>query len=148
MKSTDIRQLFLDYFKRQDHQIVASSPLVPANDPTLLFTNAGMVQFKDVFLGSDKRSYKRAVTAQRCLRVGVKHNDLENVGYTARHHTFFEMLGNFSFGDYFKRDAIGFAWELVTQDMGLPPDKLWVTVYGEDDEAADVWLNEIGVPKK
>ncbi|MDH3671838.1 MAG: alanine--tRNA ligase [Gammaproteobacteria bacterium] len=148
MKSTDIRQLFLDYFKRQDHQIVASSPLVPANDPTLLFTNAGMVQFKDVFLGSDKRSYKRAVTAQRCLRVGGKHNDLENVGYTARHHTFFEMLGNFSFGDYFKRDAIGFAWELVTRDMGLPPDKLWVTVYEDDDEAADVWLNEIGVPKK
>ncbi|MFQ5761161.1 MAG: alanine--tRNA ligase, partial [Acidiferrobacterales bacterium] len=148
MKSTDIRQLFLDYFKRQDHQIVASSPLVPANDPTLLFTNAGMVQFKDVFLGSDKRSYKRAVTAQRCLRVGGKHNDLENVGYTARHHTFFEMLGNFSFGDYFKRDAIGFAWELMTQDMGLPPDKLWVTIYEDDDEAADVWLNEIGVPKK
>ncbi|MCZ6733287.1 MAG: alanine--tRNA ligase [Gammaproteobacteria bacterium] len=148
MKSTDIRQLFLDYFKRQDHQIVASSPLVPANDPTLLFTNAGMVQFKDVFLGSDKRSYKRAVTAQRCLRVGGKHNDLENVGYTARHHTFFEMLGNFSFGDYFKRDAIGFAWELMTQDMGLAPDKLWVTVYEEDDEAADIWLNEIGVPKK
>ena len=148
MKSTDIRQLFLDYFKRQDHQIVASSPLVPANDPTLLFTNAGMVQFKDVFLGSDKRSYKRAVTAQRCLRVGGKHNDLENVGYTARHHTFFEMLGNFSFGDYFKRDGIGFAWELMTQDMGLAPDKLWVTVYEEDDEAADVWLNEIGVPKK
>ncbi len=148
MKSTDIRQLFLDYFKRQDHQIVASSPLVPANDPTLLFTNAGMVQFKDVFLGSDKRSYKRAVTAQRCLRVGGKHNDLENVGYTARHHTFFEMLGNFSFGDYFKRDGIGFAWELMTQDMGLAPDKLWVTVYEEDDEAADIWLNEIGVPKK
>ncbi|MFQ5938021.1 MAG: alanine--tRNA ligase, partial [Acidiferrobacterales bacterium] len=148
MKSTDIRQLFLDYFKRQGHQIVASSPLVPANDPTLLFTNAGMVQFKDVFLGSDKRSYNRAVTAQRCLRVGGKHNDLENVGYTARHHTFFEMLGNFSFGDYFKRDAIRFAWELVTGDMGLASDKIWVTVYEEDDEAADIWLNEIGVPKK
>ncbi|MFQ5938083.1 MAG: alanine--tRNA ligase-related protein, partial [Acidiferrobacterales bacterium] len=148
MKSTEIRSLFLDYFKRQGHEIVPSSPLVPANDPTLLFTNAGMVQFKDVFLGLDKRPYKRATTAQRCLRVGGKHNDLENVGYTARHHTFFEMLGNFSFGDYFKRDAIHFAWELLTKDYGLPAERMWATVYEDDDEAAEVWLNEIGVPKE
>ncbi|MFQ6023984.1 MAG: alanine--tRNA ligase [Acidiferrobacterales bacterium] len=148
MKSTDIRQRFLDYFKWHGHEIVPSSPLVPANDPTLLFTNAGMVQFKDVFLGQDKRPYKRAVTAQRCLRVGGKHNDLENVGYTARHHTFFEMLGNFSFGDYFKRDGIHFAWELLTKDYGLPPEKMWATVYEDDDEAAEVWLKEIGIPKK
>jgi alanyl-tRNA synthetase len=148
MKSTEIRQRFLDYFKWQGHEIVPSSPLVPANDPTLLFTNAGMVQFKDVFLGKDKRPYKRATTAQRCLRVGGKHNDLENVGYTARHHTFFEMLGNFSFGDYFKRDAIHFAWELLTKDYGLPADRLWATVYEDDDEAAEVWLNEIGVPQE
>jgi alanyl-tRNA synthetase len=146
MKSTEIRRTFLEYFKRQGHEIVPSSPLVPANDPTLLFTNAGMVQFKDVFLGQDKRPYKRATTAQRCLRVGGKHNDLENVGYTARHHTFFEMLGNFSFGDYFKRDAIHFAWELLTKDYGLPGDRMWATVYEDDDEAADIWLNEIGVP--
>jgi alanyl-tRNA synthetase len=148
MKSTEIRQRFLDYFKWQGHEIVPSSPLVPANDPTLLFTNAGMVQFKEVFLGQDKRPYKRATTAQRCLRVGGKHNDLENVGYTARHHTFFEMLGNFSFGDYFKRDAIRFAWELLTKDYGLPPDRLWATVYEDDDEAAEIWLNEIGVPEE
>ncbi|MDX1486752.1 MAG: alanine--tRNA ligase-related protein, partial [Acidiferrobacterales bacterium] len=148
MKSTEIRQRFLDYFKWQGHEIVPSSPLVPANDPTLLFTNAGMVQFKDVFLGKDKRPYKRATTAQRCLRVGGKHNDLENVGYTARHHTFFEMLGNFSFGDYFKRDAIRFAWELLTKDYGLSADRLWATVYEDDDEAAKVWLNEIGVPQE
>jgi alanyl-tRNA synthetase len=148
MKSTEVRQHFLEYFKRQGHEIVPSSPLVPANDPTLLFTNAGMVQFKDVFLGQDKRPYKRATTAQRCLRVGGKHNDLENVGYTGRHHTFFEMLGNFSFGDYFKRDAIHFAWELLTKNYGLPADRLWATVYEDDDEAADVWLKEVGVPSE
>ena len=133
MKTTAIRQKFLDYFAENGHQTVASSPLVPHNDPTLLFTNAGMVQFKDVFLGQDKRSYNRAATAQRCVRAGGKHNDLENVGYTARHHTFFEMLGNFSFGDYFKREAIGFAWELLTAGYGLPEEKLWVTVIEEDD---------------
>ena len=146
MKTTAIRQKFLDYFAENGHQTVASSPLVPHNDPTLLFTNAGMVQFKDVFLGQDKRSYNRAATAQRCVRAGGKHNDLENVGYTARHHTFFEMLGNFSFGDYFKREAIGFAWELLTTGYGLPEEKLWVTVFEEDDEAEDIWLREIGVP--
>ncbi len=148
MKSTDIRQLFLDYFRRHGHTIVGSSPLVPANDPTLLFTNAGMVQFKDVFLGAEKRPYVRAVSSQRCVRAGGKHNDLENVGYTGRHHTFFEMLGNFSFGDYFKREAIGFAWEFLTQELKLPKDKLWVTVYKDDDEAADIWLKEIGVDPK
>ncbi len=145
MKSSEIRQAFLDYFARQDHEVVASSPLVPANDPTLLFTNAGLVQFKDVFLGQDKRPYVRATSSQRCVRAGGKHNDLENVGYTARHHTFFEMLGNFSFGDYFKREAIQFAWEFLTVDLKLPPEKLWVTVFREDDEAADIWLQEIGV---
>ncbi|MFQ5754564.1 MAG: alanine--tRNA ligase [Acidiferrobacterales bacterium] len=148
MKSTEIRSRFLDYFRSQGHQIVPSSSLVPANDPTLLFTNSGMVQFKDVFLGRETRSYKRAVTAQRCLRVGGKHNDLENVGYTARHHTFFEMLGNFSFGDYFKQDAIPFAWEFLTKDMRLAPEKLWVTVYEDDDEAADIWLKEMEVPQE
>ena len=146
MKSSEIRQKFLDYFARNGHQPVASSPLVPANDPTLLFINAGMVQFKDVFLGQDKRPYVRAVTSQRCVRAGGKHNDLENVGYTARHHTFFEMLGNFSFGDYFKQDAIRFAWEFLTTELGISKDKLWVTVHAEDDEAADIWLKEIGVP--
>ncbi len=146
MTSSEIRQRFLDYFARNGHQIVASSPLVPGNDPTLLFTNAGMVQFKDVFLGQDKRAYNRAATSQRCVRAGGKHNDLENVGYTARHHTFFEMLGNFSFGDYFKKDAIRFAWELITVEYGLPKDKLWVTVYHTDDEAYDHWANDIGVP--
>ncbi|WP_376690068.1 alanine--tRNA ligase [Wenzhouxiangella sp. EGI_FJ10409] len=146
MKTTaEIRQAFLDFFAERDHRIVPSSPLVPANDPTLLFTNAGMVQFKDVFLGSEKRAYSRATTSQRCVRAGGKHNDLENVGYTARHHTFFEMLGNFSFGDYFKREAIEFAWEFLTQTCGFAPEKLWVTVYEEDDEAADIWLKEIGV---
>jgi alanyl-tRNA synthetase len=145
MKSNDIRQRFLDYFARHGHQIVASSPLVPANDPTLLFTNAGMVQFKEVFLGAEKRPYTRATSCQRCVRAGGKHNDLENVGYTARHHTFFEMLGNFSFGDYFKREAIRFAWEFLTQDLGLSPERLWVTVYQNDDEAADIWLNELKV---
>ncbi len=146
MKIADIRQKFLQYFHSQGHQIVASSSLIPANDPTLLFTNAGMVQFKDLFLGNEVRSYNRATTSQRCVRAGGKHNDLENVGYTARHHTFFEMLGNFSFGDYFKRDAIRFAWEFLTRELGLPADRLWVTVFHEDDEAAAIWLNEVGVP--
>ena len=145
MKTSEIRRKFIDFFASQGHQPVASSPLVPGNDPTLLFTNAGMVQFKDVFLGTEKRAYHRAVTSQRCVRAGGKHNDLENVGYTARHHTFFEMLGNFSFGDYFKRDAIRFAWELITQVYGLPKDKLWTTVYETDDEAYDIWTKEIGV---
>ncbi|CAM5190406.1 Alanine--tRNA ligase OS=Castellaniella defragrans OX=75697 GN=alaS PE=3 SV=1 [Castellaniella defragrans] len=146
MKTSEIRQKFLSFFESKGHQIVASSPLVPANDPTLLFTNAGMVQFKDVFTGKETRSYRRATTSQRCVRAGGKHNDLENVGYTARHHTFFEMLGNFSFGDYFKRDAIVFAWTLLTEVFGLPKEKLWVTVYHEDDEAHDIWEKIVGVP--
>ncbi|MBK7461984.1 MAG: alanine--tRNA ligase [Betaproteobacteria bacterium] len=146
MKSSEIRQQFLDFFASKGHQIVASSSLVPHEDPTLLFTNAGMNQFKDVFLGFDKRPYSRATTSQKCVRAGGKHNDLENVGYTARHHTFFEMLGNFSFGDYFKRDAIKYAWELLTEVYKLPKDKLTVTVYAEDDEAYDIWTKEIGVP--
>ncbi|OHC61529.1 MAG: alanine--tRNA ligase [Rhodocyclales bacterium GWA2_65_19] len=146
MKSSEIRQAFLDFFASKGHQIVASSSLVPHEDPTLLFTNAGMNQFKDVFLGFDKRSYTRAASSQKCVRAGGKHNDLENVGYTARHHTFFEMLGNFSFGDYFKRDAIKYAWELLVDVFKLPADKLWVTVYAEDDEAYDIWTREIGVP--
>jgi alanyl-tRNA synthetase len=143
--SAEIRTAFLDYFASKDHAIVESSPLVPANDPTLLFTNAGMVQFKDVFLGKEKRNYVRATSSQRCVRAGGKHNDLENVGYTARHHTFFEMLGNFSFGDYFKREAIHYAWEFLTEVMQLPAERLWVTVYIDDDEAAAIWLDEIGV---
>ena len=147
MKSSAIRQSFLDFFASKGHTVVASSPLVPGNDPTLLFTNAGMVQFKDVFTGQDKRPYSRAVSSQRCVRAGGKHNDLENVGYTARHHTFFEMLGNFSFGDYFKQDAIKYAWEYLTEVLKLPADKLWVTVYAEDDEAWDIWHHDIGVPK-
>jgi alanyl-tRNA synthetase len=146
MKSSEIRSSFLEYFRSKGHAIVPSSPLVPANDPTLLFVNSGMVQFKDVFLGQDKRPYKRATTAQRSLRAGGKHNDLENVGYTARHHTFFEMLGNFSFGDYFKKDAIQFAWELLTKVYKLPPDRLWTTVYVTDDEAYELWTKMIGVP--
>ncbi|OWT65724.1 alanine--tRNA ligase [Candidimonas nitroreducens] len=146
MKTSEIRQKFLSFFESKGHQIVPSSPLVPANDPTLLFTNAGMVQFKDVFTGKETRPYKRATTSQRCVRAGGKHNDLENVGYTARHHTFFEMLGNFSFGDYFKREAIRNAWELLTTVYMLPAEKLWVTVYQEDDEAYDIWAKEIGVP--
>ena len=146
MKSAEIRQKFLDFFAAKGHQIVSSSSLVPHDDPTLLFTNAGMNQFKDVFLGFDKRPYNRATTSQKCVRAGGKHNDLENVGYTARHHTFFEMLGNFSFGDYFKRDAIKYAWELLTEVYGLPKDKLMVTVYAEDDEAYDIWHKEVGVP--
>jgi alanyl-tRNA synthetase len=145
MTSAEIRQAFLDYFKQQGHEIVPTSSLIPANDPTLLFTNAGMVQFKDVFLGSDKRAYSRASTSQRCVRAGGKHNDLENVGYTARHHTFFEMLGNFSFGDYFKPEAIGFAWALLTEVFGLPKERLWVTVHHSDDEAERIWKDEIGV---
>src|SRR5690606_13558862 len=148
MKSAEIREKFLRFFESKGHTIVASSPLVPANDPTLLFTNSGMVQFKDVFTGREHRPYKRATSSQRSLRAGGKHNDLENVGYTARHHTFFEMLGNFSFGDYFKREAIGFAWELLTQVYALPADRLWVTVYHEDDAAYDIWANEIGVPRE
>ncbi|MDV6320822.1 alanine--tRNA ligase-related protein, partial [Chromohalobacter sp. HP20-39] len=134
-----IRQKFLTFFESKNHTVVRSSPLVPGNDPTLLFTNSGMVQFKDVFLGTDKRPYVRAASVQRCLRAGGKHNDLENVGYTARHHTFFEMLGNWSFGDYFKRDALVWAWELLTQEYKLPADKLWATVYQTDDEAYDIW---------
>ena len=145
MKSAEIRQKFLEFFAARDHEIVSSSPLVPANDPTLLFTNAGMVQFKDVFLGDEKRERVRATSSQRCVRAGGKHNDLENVGYTARHHTFFEMLGNFSFGDYFKREAIQFAWEFLTVELGLPSEKLWITVYKEDDEAAAIWMDEIKV---
>ena len=145
MKSTEIRDRFLRFFERRGHTIVPSSPLVPANDPTLLFTNAGMVQFKDVFLGVEKRPYVRAVSSQRCVRAGGKHNDLENVGYTARHHTFFEMLGNFSFGDYFKREAIRYAWDFLTEELQLPPERLWVTVYVDDAEAADIWLNEMKV---
>ncbi|QOK92522.1 alanine--tRNA ligase [Ralstonia pseudosolanacearum] len=146
MKASDIRQKFLTFFETKGHTVVRSSPLVPGNDPTLLFTNSGMVQFKDVFLGTDKRSYTRATSVQRCLRAGGKHNDLENVGYTARHHTFFEMLGNWSFGDYFKRDALVWAWELLTQEYKLPADKLWATVYQTDDEAYDIWTKVIGLP--
>lgn len=143
--SAELRQAFLTFFKDKGHEVVASSSLVPGNDPTLLFTNAGMVQFKDVFLGRDKRDYTRATSSQRCVRAGGKHNDLENVGYTARHHTFFEMLGNFSFGDYFKEDAIKYAWEFLTEVVGLPAEKLWVTVYADDKEAENIWLNTVGV---
>jgi len=146
MKASEIRSQFLKFFEAKGHTIVASSPVVPGDDPTLLFTNAGMNQFKDVFLGFDKRAYSRATTAQKCIRAGGKHNDLENVGYTARHHTFFEMLGNFSFGDYFKQDAIKYAWELLTEVYKLPKDKLWVTVYAEDDEAYEIWNKTVGVP--
>ncbi len=143
--SAQLRSAFLEFFETHDHKRVSSSPLVPGNDPTLLFTNAGMVQFKDVFLGQEQRNYKRATSSQRCVRAGGKHNDLENVGYTARHHTFFEMLGNFSFGDYFKREAIQYAWEFLTETIGLPKERLWVTVFENDDEATDIWLNEIKV---
>ena len=145
MKSNELRRTFLEYFRDRGHEVVPTSPLVPGNDPTLLFTNSGMVQFKDVFLGAERRAYSRATTAQRCVRAGGKHNDLENVGYTARHHTFFEMLGNFSFGDYFKRDAIRYCWELLTGVLGLPPEKLWVTVYESDDEAARIWFDDVGI---
>jgi alanyl-tRNA synthetase len=148
MKTAEIRDAFLEYFEEQAHTPVASSSLVPANDPTLLFTNAGMNQFKDTFLGSDPRPYVRAASSQRCVRAGGKHNDLENVGYTARHHTFFEMLGNFSFGDYFKREAIQFAWEFLTERLGLPPERLWVTCHVSDDEAEEIWVNDIGVPRE
>ncbi len=145
MKSADIRKAFLDFFQAREHEIVPSSSLVPANDPTLLFTNAGMVQFKEVFLGLEQRPYQRAASVQRCVRAGGKHNDLDNVGYTARHHTFFEMLGNFSFGDYFKREAIVYAWEFLVGELGLAPERLWITVFEEDEEAANIWLNEVGV---
>ena len=148
MLTSELRAKFLEYFKKHDHEVVDSSPLIPANDDTLLFTNAGMVQFKDVFLGSEKRSYKRATTTQRCIRAGGKHNDLENVGYTLRHHTFFEMLGNFSFGDYFKEDAIQLAWNFLTDELGLEKEKLWISVFREDDEAADIWLSKIGIAKE
>ena len=147
MKSADIREAYFRFFEERGHTRVASSSLIPANDPTLLFTNAGMNQFKDCFLGLEKRDYTRAVSSQKCVRAGGKHNDLENVGYTARHHTFFEMLGNFSFGDYFKREAIQYAWEFLTSKewLNLPKEKLWVTVYETDDEAYDIWVNEMGV---
>ena len=148
MKTNEIRQSFLDFFNSKNHKVVNSSSLVPNNDETLLFTNAGMVQFKDIFLGTDIRDYKRAATSQRCIRAGGKHNDLENVGYTLRHHTFFEMLGNFSFGDYFKEDAISFAWEFLTEVLKLDKDKLWITVYKNDDEAEEIWKNKIGIDPK
>src|SRR5215510_192995 len=146
MTANEIRSSFLNYFERNGHRIVPSSPLVPQNDPTLLFANAGMNQFKEVFLGKEKRDYKRAASSQKCVRAGGKHNDLENVGQTARHHTFFEMLGNFSFGDYFKTDAITFAWEFVTVTLGLPLDRLYVTVYRDDDEAFGIWHKHIKMP--
>lgn len=148
MKSNELRQIFLDYFKSHGHQVVSSSSLIPGNDPTLLFTNAGMVQFKDVFLGVEKKPYTRATSSQRCVRAGGKHNDLENVGYTLRHHTFFEMLGNFSFGDYFKVEAIRFAWDFLTEVLKIPKEKLWVTVYRKDKESEEIWLNEIKVDPK
>src|ERR1700748_2875456 len=147
MTTTEIRASFLEFFRKNGHRVLPSSSLVPANDPTLLFTNAGMVQFKDVFLGKDVRDYSRAATSQRCVRAGGKHNDLENVGYTARHHTFFEMLGNFSFGDYFKERAIELAWNLVTREFGLDRDRLLVTVYAEDDDAARLWAKIAGLPE-
>ncbi|MBT4145682.1 MAG: alanine--tRNA ligase, partial [Gammaproteobacteria bacterium] len=145
LTGAELRTAFLQFFVDQEHSIQPSSSLVPGNDPTLLFTNAGMVQFKDVFLGREKRNYVRATTSQRCVRAGGKHNDLENVGYTARHHTFFEMLGNFSFGDYFKQDAIHFAWDFLTKELGIPAEKLWVTVFDEDSEAEKIWLEDIKV---
>ena len=146
MTGAQIRQRFLEYFARHGHSVVPSSSLVPAQDPTLLFTNAGMNQFKGVFLGEERRDYARAATAQKCVRAGGKHNDLENVGHTARHHTFFEMLGNFSFGDYFKKEAIAYAWELLTVDFGLPKERLIATVYNEDDEAFGLWKSVAGLP--
>ncbi|MFI3197939.1 MAG: alanine--tRNA ligase, partial [Methylococcaceae bacterium] len=145
MTSAELRTAFLEFFHQRGHSIEPSSSLVPGNDPTLLFTNAGMVQFKDMFLGREQRDYNKAVTTQRCVRAGGKHNDLENVGYTARHHTFFEMLGNFSFGDYFKKEAIHYAWDFLTKELGIPAEKLWVTVFEEDAEAEDIWLQDIGV---
>src|ERR671937_2718163 len=146
MTGSEIREAFLAYFERQGHTRVRSASLVPGDDPTLLFTNAGMVQFKSVFLGEERREYVRATTAQKCVRAGGKHNDLENVGRTARHHTFFEMLGNFSFGDYFKTDAIAYAWTFVTQDLGLPPERLYASIYQDDDEAFEIWRTQAGVP--
>ena len=146
--SNELRAAFLDYFVRQGHKVLPSGPLVPGNDPTLLFTNAGMVQFKDVFLGREPAPHPRVVTSQRCVRAGGKHNDLENVGYTARHHTFFEMLGNFSFGDYFKREAIRYAWEFLTDTLKIPAARLWITVYQDDKEAEDIWLKELKVDPK
>ena len=148
MNTAEIREAFLSYFETHGHTRVDSSSLVPADDPTLLFTNAGMNQFKETFLGLEQRPYQRAVTAQKCVRAGGKHNDLENVGYTARHHTFFEMLGNFSFGDYFKREAIQFAWQFLTETLQLPPERLWVTVHISDDEAAQIWVDEIADPAR
>src|SRR6478735_4934985 len=144
----EIRSKFLNFFAENGHEIVPSSPLVPRNDPTLMFTNAGMVQFKNVFTGVERRPYQRATTSQKCVRAGGKHNDLDSVGYTARHHTFFEMLGNWSFGDYFKREAIEWAWELLTGLFKLPADRLWVTIYHTDDEAYDIWSKIVGVPKE
>ena len=146
VSTAKIRTQFLDYFQAKDHTIVPSSSLIPSNDATLLFTNAGMVQFKEVFLGNEKPAYTRAVTTQRCVRAGGKHNDLENVGYTARHHTFFEMLGNFSFGDYFKQEAIEFAWNFLTNTLNIPAEKLWVTVFEDDDDAYDIWTKKMGMP--
>jgi len=146
MQSSEIRNLFLEYFISKGHELVKSSPLIPKDDPSLLFTNAGMVQFKRVFLGEEQRPYSRATTCQKCMRAGGKHSDLENVGFTARHHTFFEMLGNFSFGDYFKKEAIFFAWKLLTEYFKLPKEKLWVSIYKDDDEAAHIWEKEVGVP--
>ncbi|HHJ18850.1 MAG TPA: alanine--tRNA ligase, partial [Gammaproteobacteria bacterium] len=143
--SAEIRQAFLDFFATRDHQVVPSGSLIPGNDPSLLFTNAGMVPFKETFLGLEQRPYQRATSSQRCVRAGGKHNDLENVGYTARHHTFFEMLGNFSFGDYFKEDAIRYAWEFLTEVCQLPVERLWVTVFDEDEEAAAIWLDKMGI---
>src|SRR5690348_4481262 len=145
---SEIRSQFLDFFRKEGHEVVPSSPLVPRNDPTLMFTNAGMVQFKNVFTGAEQRPYKRAVSSQKCVRAGGKHNDLDNVGYTARHHTFFEMLGNFSFGDYFKDAAIELAWNLITKTYGLPVDKLLVTVFAEDDRAFDLWKKIAGLPDR
>lgn len=146
LSTNQIRSMFLEYFEANGHKKVHSASLVPGNDPTLLFTNAGMVPFKDIFIGAETRDYKRATTAQRCVRAGGKHNDLENVGYTARHHTFFEMMGNFSFGDYFKAEAIPFAWNLLTKVFELPAEKLWATVYHEDDEAYEIWNKVVGLP--
>jgi alanyl-tRNA synthetase len=146
MNYREIRQTFINYFKKRDHELVSTSSLIPRDDPTLLFTNAGMVQFKGLFLGEEKRSYTRAVTSQKCVRAGGKHNDLENVGYTARHHTFFEMLGNFSFGDYFKEETISWAWELLTEIYKLPAEKLYASVYTDDDEGYGIWEREIGLP--
>ena len=146
MRGPEIRNTFLEFFRSKEHIVVPSSSLIPGDDPTLLFTNAGMVQFKSVFLGQEQRQYTRATTSQKCMRAGGKHNDLENVGHTARHHTFFEMLGNFSFGDYFKRDAIIYAWDLLTAHFNLPKEKLWATVYEDDDEAAVLWTELTGIP--